>query len=285
MPGLPFGMAFLTADLTAATWFWHNHTPSISNIHLATSAKHYKVWYYGLAVKPFGPGISSAWGSGLAMKHHRTGKTRCSMEDCGQLIMSPAGVGLLIDRLLEHPPLIGALSTVDGGRMSRVRMVVIREFDIRTMCLQISADLRSAKIRQLRAHPKAELCLWLADLATQLRLMVSWRVITADIAIRKDADYMIWHKLWHRHSAESRQLFIAPPPGRPVALRRQTTSNKRDMPNPQAGDPADDTPPKNFTVLLGTITAIDALMLAEPTHQRYRHRHIADHWETLKLNA
>jgi hypothetical protein len=46
-------MTFLTADLTAATWFWHNHTPSISNTRLATSAKHYKVWDYGPAVKPF----------------------------------------------------------------------------------------------------------------------------------------------------------------------------------------------------------------------------------------
>ena len=53
VPCFPLGMAFLTADLPAATWFWHNHTPSISNTRLATLAKHYKVWDYGLAVKPF----------------------------------------------------------------------------------------------------------------------------------------------------------------------------------------------------------------------------------------
>ncbi|MDA8378300.1 MAG: hypothetical protein M0Z50_14855 [Planctomycetia bacterium] len=198
-----------------------------------------------------------------------------SVHNSGQLIMSPAGVGLLIQRQLRHPPLLGALSSVDGGHIARVRMVVIRHFDMRDLTLQISADRRSAKVRQLSAYHKSELCLWLPELSTQLRLALSWRVITAGVARRSAPDLIILQQLWRHHKVESRHLFGHAQPGRAVSMRHD-----RDTPH----EPAANAPPANFAVLLGRILAIDALVLSKPQHVRYRHRRIADHWETLKIN-
>ena len=213
------------------------------------------------------------------MTQRRSAKTVRSAQNSGQLIMSPAGVGLLIQRQLEHPPLFGALSSIQIRNISRVRMVVVRDFDIRTMTLQSSADCRSAKVAQLQAHQRNELCLWLPELATQLRLLASWHVITQEVAEHSQRDFVIRHKLWQRHRPESRHLFTGAQPGRPVAMHRHRAAVA-----PPAEDVADDQPAANFAVLVGRIVSIDALYLAEANHQRYRHRRIADRWETLKIN-
>ena len=194
--------------------------------------------------------------------------------------MSPAGVGLIIQRQLQHPPLFAALSSLQGRNIARVRMVVVREFDIRTMTLQSSMDNRSAKAAQLQAHRKSELCLWLPALATQLRLLVRWRVITQDGVEHSKRDFMIWQKLWQGYSAKSRNLFTGPQPGRPVAMRRHGPASVGAAENTDDADP-----PANFAVLIGRIESIDALYLNPEGHQRYRHRRITDRWETLKINA
>lgn len=85
--------------------------------------------------------FGSKRGSDAIMTQRRSAKTVRSAQNSGQLIMSPAGVGLLIQRQLEHPPLFGALSSIQIRNISRVRMVVVRDFDIRTMTLQSSAGL------------------------------------------------------------------------------------------------------------------------------------------------
>ena len=214
------------------------------------------------------------------MMQRQRGKTPQLARNSGQLIMSPAGVGLIIQRQLQHPPLFAALSSLQGKNLARVRMVVVREFDIRTMTLQASMDNRSAKAAQLQAHPKSDLCLWLPELATQLRLLTRWRVITREAAEQSKRDFIIRHKLWRGHSLESRNLFTGPQPGRPVAMRRHEPPNAA-----AAGNTDTDEPSANFAVLMGRIESIDALYLDQNGHQRYRHRRIADRWETLKINA
>ena len=214
------------------------------------------------------------------MTQRQHGKTRQMSRNSGQLIMSPAGVGLIIQRQLLHPPLFAALSSLQGKYIARVRMVVVRGFDIRTMTLQTSADSRTAKMAQLQAHRKSELCLWLPELATQLRLLASWRAITQEGAGHSKQDFITWHKLWQGYSGKSRNLFTGPHPGRPVAMRRHALPNAAATENTDINDP-----PANFAVLVGRIESIDALYLAQEGHQRYRHRRIADRWETLKINA
>jgi hypothetical protein len=209
------------------------------------------------------------------MTQRKIGKTAGSAPNAGQLIMSPAGVGLIIARQLEHPPLFGALSTTQSRNISRVRMVVVRDFDIRTMTLHSSADARSAKVAQLQANLRNEICLWLPELATQLRLLASWHVITREVAEHSKRDFVIRHKLWQRLGPELRHLFTGGQPGRPVAMYRRA---------PAVAPLPDDDPAAHFAVLVGRIVAIDALYLAEANHQRYRHRRIADRWETLKIN-
>lgn len=194
--------------------------------------------------------------------------------------MSPAGVGLIIQRQLQHPPLFAALSSSQGKDIARVRMVVVRAFDIRTMTVQISMDTRSAKAAQLQAHEKSELCLWLPERATQLRLLARWRVITQEVAEKSKRDLIIWHTLWQSHSPASQNLFTGPQPGRPVAMRPHEPPGTAAAENRDTDDPS-----ANFAVLLGRIDSIDALHLSAKGHQRYRHRRIADQWETLKINA
>ncbi len=214
------------------------------------------------------------------MTQQHRGKTPQLARNSGQLIMSPAGVGLIIQRQLQHPPLFAALASLQGKQIARVRTVVVRAFDIRTMTLQASIDRRSAKAAHLQAHGKSELCLWLPERATQLRLLARWRIITQDVAEQSKPDFIIWHKLWQSHSLESQNLFTGPQPGRPVAMRWHAPPGTAGAENRDTDEPS-----ANFAVLLGRIDSIDALHLASNGHQRYRHRRIADQWETLKINA
>ncbi len=214
------------------------------------------------------------------MTQRQHGKASHMSRNSGQLIMSPAGVGLIIQRQLQHPPLFAALSSSQGKDIAHVRMVVVRAFDIRTMTVQISIDRRSAKAAQLQAHEKSELCLWLPERATQLRLLARWRVITQEVAEKSKRDFIIWHALWQSHSLASQNLFTSPQPGRPVAMRQDEPPGTAAAENRDTYEPS-----ANFAVLLGRIDSIDALHLSPKAHQRYRHRRIADQWETLKINA
>ena len=204
-----------------------------------------------------------------------------AIRHCGQLMMSPAGIGLLLQRQLEHPPLFGALGSVENGKIARVRMMAIGEFNIRDMTLLTSADRRSAKVRQLRACSKAELCIWLPDLAAQLRLLLVWRVIADGGAGIVERDRIIYDQLWRRHRQELQHLYNGPPPGRPVSMQRQHQLRH----NAARHDPSGITPPRNFAVLAGRIIAMDALVLTVPEPQRYWHRRLSDRWETLKINS
>jgi hypothetical protein len=213
------------------------------------------------------------------MTQRHDDKIARSARSSGQLIMSPAGIGLLIQRQLLHPPVFAALASIQSGNTGRVRMVVVRDFDIRTMTLQTSADVRSAKVAQLRKHQKSELCLWLPELRTQLRLLANWRVISGEAAEHSKRDLVIRNKLWQHHRPESRHLFTGAQPGRPVAIHRHEAR----IPAASANFP-DEEPSEYFAVLIGRIISIDALYLAATGHHRYRHRLIGDRWETLKIN-
>ncbi|MGC8624118.1 MAG: pyridoxamine 5'-phosphate oxidase family protein [Phycisphaerae bacterium] len=215
------------------------------------------------------------------MTRKQTDNKARTIRQCGQLIMSPAGIGLLLQRQLEHPPLFGALASIENGKIARVRMMALGDFNIRNMTLLTSADRRSAKVRQLRAYSKAELCIWLPDLTTQLRLLLVWRVIAAGLAGITKSDRGLYAQLWQRRRLELQHLYDGPPPGQRVSMPRHNPPPEKEA----LYDPSGLMPPRNFAVLLGRIIAIDALVLSVPEPQRYRHRRISDRWETLKINS
>ncbi len=141
----------------------------------------------------------------------------------------------------RHP----TLATLSPLGWPQARTVVLRAADKAAGTLDIHTDLRSAKVADLRATPRATLHIWDSDAHLQIRL-------EADVAILSGADTAA---TWERVPPPSRMAYgSTPPPGQPVpdALDYQKT------PDPVA-----------FAILHLTVQAIDALHLG-PDHRRAR---------------
>ena len=136
---------------------------------------------------------------------------------------------------------------VDGA--PSLRTVVLRAFDRVTKVAEIHTDLRSAKMRELRANPKAELHGWDAARSVQLRAR-------GTIASHRGDE--IARAAWAGLHGGSRQTYRADPgPGSVI------------------GDPEEAGPhlseadaQENFVVLRLSISELEWLHIAKSGHRR-----------------
>lgn len=138
----------------------------------------------------------------------------------------------------RHP----VLATVGAG--GEARIVVLRGADRGAGVLRVHTDLRSGKVAELRAEPRATLLVWDAAAQFQIRLRVRVAVISGGEAL---AD-------WALVPDRARGVYGADPsPGVPIPQPGAATPG----PNAQA-----------FAVLACHIRQIETLHLGRDVHRR-----------------
>lgn len=130
----------------------------------------------------------------------------------------------------------------DGGPEGRT--VALRAADRSKARLEMHTDLRSGKIAELSANPRAGLHIWAPEMQTQLRLRGAIGIRSGPMA----------EAAWHRVPDPSREAYgHVPPPGTPIA-----------RPQDWVVAPALD----NFAVLEFDVASIDAVSLSVKGHRR-----------------
>jgi len=176
--------------------------------------------------------------------------------------MSPIAAIPSIYRLLaacipsRGPNDYGMLATTALDGTACVRAVVLRGFDAATHQLWINTNVHTEKIKHVRQHPDAEVCLWLSAKKVQLRMRAAWRVIDAVQGARALALGELRQRSWIDQPLMSKHLYTA--------------------------DPTNE-PPADFAVLLGTIYQIDALRITGKAYEQYLHRRTRTAWESQRV--
>ncbi len=162
---------------------------------------------------------------------------------------------LLVAAIPSRPPYgFAYLATVDNAGIARVRTMTLRGYDSTAGTIWSTSHIDSQKVQHLKQHPDAELCLWLAEQGAQLRLQATWLLV--DTANMNLEFQKLRQRTWDQQPPESRALYSQSAPG---------------------------TVPTPFTVLLGTITTIDALHISPTAFAHYRHQRAGDGWQSQKL--
>ncbi len=147
----------------------------------------------------------------------------------------------------RHPTL--ATTGVDGPT---ARTVVLRGWDDRQA--EFHTDTASAKIRDLKADPRAALHVWIPKQMLQIRLtgLVSQTIGDGDA--------------WARVPETAQRVYGGtPPPGAPMASDREH-------------DPSPD--PARFCVLRLSVHRADLLLLGSERHQRVVATRSGDGWQS-----
>lgn len=138
---------------------------------------------------------------------------------------------------------IWSLATQGTDDWPTVRSVVLRSADRVAGTLEFHTDLRSPKVADVQANPRAAILCWLPEAALQIRMQVNVRV---------DAGVDVQSK-WDMVPIHARKAYgIMPASGTPIAMDRAYVT------------PADRA---QFAVLTCTALHIDLLSLGE-THLR-----------------
>lgn len=134
-----------------------------------------------------------------------------------------------------------ALATC-GADGPEARMVALRRVDRGAGEVEIHSDLRTAKVRALRADPRAAILAWDPVAELQVRLRVEVAVVAGDAA------------RWAQVPPEARTNYgTDPAPGLPI-------HDPRDLGRTPALD--------RFAVLLCRVRSIDVVSLAHAPHRR-----------------
>jgi hypothetical protein len=188
-----------------------------------------------------------------------------------------AAIRTLLAAFLKATDPFAALSSLGPDNIAHVRQVVIRGYDPAADTLWITTHIHSEKVKHLRKYPQAQLSIWIAPSRIQLRLLAAWRAIDATLADR-NANLRELRKLaWNMQSPAVRQSFFWPDPGLPFTRK---SKSKTKIP---ASDALPEDPPPAFALMLGTLELIDALRLTKPTHERYLHTRLRNHWDAQRI--
>ena len=149
---------------------------------------------------------------------------------------------------------IGTLATIGAEGAPQQRSLMLRAADEAAGTIAMFTDLRTPKMAELRADPRASLLVYLADRQLQLRL--SGHITPT----QGDALASIWAKL----PPEARGNYgVTPAPGTPI---EQAHAYARDTDQPQ-----------NFAQLTFTAATLEATALATSPHARALFKR-ADDW-------
>ena len=161
--------------------------------------------------------------------------------------------------------IVATLATLDvDGVTPRARTVFVRWMDARTNDIWISTDLRSAKVPQLRANPRAELCFWTPHERQQFRIGGRIEIVTSGQML---AD------VWQQMSDAARALFFWPQPGAP----------RRPGEKFPAAVSAATAAPEHFAILVLHPDEAETLELNDTPHRRRCWR-AANNWQVELIN-
>ena len=164
------------------------------------------------------------------------------------------------------------LATITADRQPSNRTVVFRGFLNPGNRLQIITDIRSEKVPQIAANPRAEACWYFPKTRVQFRLAGTIAIVTAttDDATLQAARRAAWEKL----SDNARSGFAWPQPG---ADRSDPSAFEVEPPTPT--DPLAD-----FALLLLEPDRVDRLQLRGNPQQRQIFTRSATGWEQREVN-
>lgn len=139
----------------------------------------------------------------------------------------------------RHP----TIATVAEDGRPEMRTVVLRGADRTAATVEVHSDTRTAKVRELVAHPHAALHVWSARHHLQLRLALRVEILTGEAIADR------WEKV---------------PPGARVAYGTEPAPGSPIDTSLDYAKPAD---PARFAALVGHVTEIDVLHLGQD-HRR-----------------
>lgn len=150
------------------------------------------------------------------------------------------------------------LATTDDAGAARVRTVVLAKLDDDAI-VALATDSASQKARDLRARPRAELCLLSREKLEQARLLARWDVVDGARAERDQGLGARRRELWQQLPPGEKGYYVSPPPGLDLA------AFGKDAFKAEATEPE---PVPRFTVLLGAVERIDFLDVSVTPHKR-----------------
>lgn len=160
------------------------------------------------------------------------------------------------------PDRFATFATVDAQGWPQARTVVVRSFlgGARPR-LGFTVDLRSAKVAELGAEPRAAVCWYLAGERLQFRLGVRALVCADEAEVRAR---------WALLSPAMRAGFAAGRPGEGLDTSRAEPSNST---NETA-----ETMPEHFGLILLDVCSVDLVDLSAPVLRRFVYAPTAEGW-------
>jgi pyridoxamine 5'-phosphate oxidase len=159
-------------------------------------------------------------------------------------------------------PIILSLATVDRDGDPRVRSVVCRRVDD-DGGMWITSDARSAKNKELAAHPRVAASCWLMDAGLQFQF-------EGDGKVDRDLDHRA--AVWASLKGKTRAPFFGPDPGAERAPADQFVG---------ASDEED--PPESFSLIILHPSQVELLDVRPTPHVRRRWVYRSQ-WQMLELN-
>lgn len=160
----------------------------------------------------------------------------------------------------RSPFTVMQLATVGEDGAPKLRAIVLRRFDAATASLSFITDLRSPKVREIRANPRVSLAAFDSDGAVQLRIEGAATVIK-DEARRRD--------FWNSLRAHTHILFRSSlPPGTVLASPQELA----------AGDGSPESAYAHFCLIEIALTHMEWLDLSAEPHRRCSFRREAKGW-------
>ncbi|KAI0962582.1 hypothetical protein AcW1_001371 [Taiwanofungus camphoratus] len=197
------------------------------------------------------------------------------------------------------------LATVEPNNTPRVRTVVHRDIVNPTDCPHLpiiltTTDVRTPKITQVRAHPRAELSWWMAGSQDQFRIFGPVRVVTSpnapaeahleqsSLAFDKmDEQGFDWEKkrqdVFDNMSAHMKASWCRPPPGSVMdsyedAKKWPQTVPKRGEAESDEDKRSQEQALRNFALVLIEVVEVDWVQLAVKPNQRTRFTRKGEEW-------
>jgi hypothetical protein len=150
------------------------------------------------------------------------------------------------------------LATVDEAGAARVRTLVLHGLDDDAI-VAFATDSASGKARDLRARPRAEVCLLSREKLEQARLLARFDVVDAARSERDQGLGARRRELWKLLAPGEKGYYVSPPPG------LELSAFDKDAFKAESHEPE---PVPRFAVLLGAVERIDVLDVSVTPHRR-----------------
>ncbi|MFT4937841.1 MAG: pyridoxamine 5'-phosphate oxidase [Paraglaciecola sp.] len=167
------------------------------------------------------------------------------------------------------------LATCDNAGVPECRTLVFRGFAEQSDSLIAHTDLRSEKIRHIRANNRGEICWYFSETREQFRLAGTIEIVATEKHFLGDVRKQHWQKL----SSLARASYYQAAPGSALD-GEQENSDKQITAEKINGAPA-----KTFALLIFKPSSIDHLLLQPTPQRRSLHKlNSSNTWHSERVN-